>query len=427
MTRALILGAGVSGQAAADLADRLGISTVIYDESPQSTVTAVGRSVATGAWDPTLLDGMELVIASPGFSERSGPIVDALEAGIEVWSEIEFASRHESGPIAAITGTNGKTTVTEAASAMLQASGLVAPAVGNIGSPMSAEVGGQVDCLVVEVSSFQLRFTDRFHPRAAAITNVAVDHLDWHGSEFAYRQAKKRIYANQTKDDLLVFDADDPGATQLASAATSRLLPVSGHRVPADGAGVAGGKLTVGDASVEITDLASTDSTLLVNLAIAAGVALEMGASPEGVLDAARSFRRGSHRRELILEADEVRWVNDSKATNPHAAAASIDSNQPVVLIAGGQSKGLDVGVLADHPGVRILLGIGESGPDLVERAGAKGRLAENLETAVEMARELARPGETVLLAPGCASFDQFDSYAERGARFKELVMGVRR
>ena len=422
MNRVLILGAGVSGQAAARLADRLGLPTVIYDAAPASAGTV--RSVATGPWDPILLEGVDVVIASPGFSERSAPIVDALEAGVGVWSEIEFAARHTEAPMAAVTGTNGKTTVTEAASAMLSASGLAARAVGNIGSPLSDEVGVSADCLVVEVSSFQLRFTERFRPRAAAITNVAVDHLDWHGSEYSYREAKKRIYANQTTDDLLVYDADDPGASELVSSAASRLLPVSGRRYPEGGGGVADGALSVGDVQIDIDELPSSDPVHLVNLAIAAGIALEMGASASGVADGALRFRPGAHRRELVLEANDVKWVDDSKATNPHAATASIDSNQPVVLIAGGQAKGLDVSVLAGHPGVRLLLGIGESGPDLAKSAGARGRLAGTLQKAVEMAREMARPGDTVLLAPGCASFDQFSSYAERGDKFKELVMG---
>lgn len=426
MSRVLILGAGVSGQAAARLADRLGMSTVIYDEAPSAAGMAASRSLATGPWDPTLLEGMDVVITSPGFSERSIPIVNALEAGAQVWSEIEFAARHSDTPMAAVTGTNGKTTVTEAAAAMLTASGLGAPAVGNIGSPLSDQVGAPTDCLVVEVSSFQLRFTDRFHPRAAAITNVAVDHLDWHGSEYAYREAKRRVFANQTADDLLVFDADDPGASEMALSAASRLLPVSGRRIPPGGGGVAEGTLVVGDVKVDIGDLPSSDPVLLGNLAIAAGIALEMGANSEGVANGARRFRPGAHRRELILEADDVRWVDDSKATNPHAAMASIDSNQPVVLIAGGQAKGLDVSVLASHPGVRVLVGIGQAGPDLVRSAGERGVLAGTLARAVEMARDLARPGDTVLLAPGCASFDQFSSYQERGDTFKELVMGGR-
>ncbi|MGA7097296.1 MAG: Mur ligase family protein, partial [Acidimicrobiia bacterium] len=173
MKRVLILGAGVSGLAAADLARRSQMAVTIYADEGSPDALGLGYSVASGGWDPVLLTGIDLVVVSPGFSERSLPIVEAQEWGIPVWSEIEFAWTHLDTTVAAITGTNGKTTVTEATSAMLEASGVDAPATGNIGSPLSAEAGEDHDALVVEVSSFQLRFCETFHPVAAAITNVA--------------------------------------------------------------------------------------------------------------------------------------------------------------------------------------------------------------------------------------------------------------
>ena len=308
---------------------------------------------------------------------------------------------------------------------MLTASGLMAPAVGNIGSPLSDQVGAGHDCLVVEVSSFQLRFTELFHPVAAAITNVAVDHLDWHGSEYAYKQAKARVYGNQTEGDLLVYDADDPGATELAGRSRSRKLPVSGRRLPDSGGGVSDGRLVMGDFTVELSDLSSADPVHVVNLACAAGIAQELGASPDGVAQAARKYVPGAHRRRLVLSKNGVSWVDDSKATNPHAALASIEAHQPVVLIAGGLAKGLDLKPLATADGMLALIGIGEAGPSLVDQAGPRGHLAGTLEIAVEMAAGIARPGDTVLLAPGCASFDQFSSYEERGDRFAELARGA--
>ncbi|MFB3050386.1 MAG: Mur ligase family protein, partial [Acidimicrobiia bacterium] len=183
MSRLLVLGAGVSGMAASRLARREGASVTIYDEKPSAEALGEGFAIANGGWDPVLLNGIDVVVASPGFSERSIPIVEALEWGIPVWSEIEYAWRHLQLPVIAITGTNGKTSVTEATAAMLDASGLNAPATGNIGAPLSDFTDDGYDALVVETSSFQLRFTETFHPLAAAITNVAADHLDWHGSE----------------------------------------------------------------------------------------------------------------------------------------------------------------------------------------------------------------------------------------------------
>lgn len=422
MNRLLVLGAGVSGLAAARLARRLGIAVTIYDENPAPEAMAEGFGVATGSWDPGLLAGVDLVVTSPGFSERSLPIVETLEAGLPLWSEIEFAWQHVDSPVIAVTGTNGKTTVTEATSAMLEASGISAPATGNIGTPLSDFTNTAYDALVVEVSSFQLRFTEEFHPFAAAITNVALDHLDWHGSEHSYRTAKARIFANQTEGDLLVFDVDDPGARDLVAEASSELYPVSGRHLPEGGAGVEGSDLVVGDTRVNVADLRSEDPVHLVNLAAAGALALRAGATSHGVMTGAISYSPGAHRRTLVAEANDVQWIDDSKATNPHAAVASIRSHDSVILIAGGLAKGLDPTALAAEPNVKMLIGIGESGPAMVEAANERGRLAGTIDIAVEMAAQAATPGDTVLLAPGCASFDQFQSYGERGDRFSELV-----
>jgi UDP-N-acetylmuramoylalanine--D-glutamate ligase len=398
------------------------MAVTVYAAEGAERAMEQGFGVATGGWDPVLLNGVDLVVASPGFPERALPIVEALEWGIPVWSEIEFAWRHLDVPVAAITGTNGKTTVTEATSAMLEASGIDAPATGNIGSALSDHVDQDHEAVVVEVSSFQLRFCETFHPSAAAITNVAVDHLDWHGSEPAYRSAKARIFMNQTEEDLLVYDIDDEGAAGLVASAPSRLFPVSGLHLPAGGGGVDEDRLVIGELTISIGDLTSDDPTHLVNMASASALALRMGATAAGVTRAAKSFSPGPHRRAIVARSRGVNWVDDSKATNPHAAIASIRAHSPVVLIAGGLAKGLDMTPIAREQGVRVLLGIGAVGPELVAAAGERGRLAETLERAVEVAAEVAAPGDTVLLAPGCASFDQFSSYQERGDRFSALV-----
>ena len=422
MNRVLILGAGVSGVAAARLAQRLGMAVTVFDEQPSEQLAELGVGAAIGEWDPLLLNGIDLVVASPGFSERSGPVVDVLESRLPIWSEVELAYRHLKGPVAAVTGTNGKTTVTEATAAMLDASGLDAPATGNIGAPLSDFADTPYDALVVEVSSFQLRFIEQFHPTAAAITNVALDHLDWHGSAYSYRDAKARIYLNQTPDDLLVYDADDEGASNLAAGAAAELYPVSGTQVPDGGGGFDGRNLVIGEVVIDVADLWSDDPTHLVNLAGAGALALRMGASPEGVASGAMGYRPGAHRRSLVAAEGGVTWVNDSKATNPHAAIASIKAHGSVILIAGGLAKGIDITPIAEEPNVRLLIGIGEAGPTLVAAAGERGRLAGTLEIAVEVAANAAEAGDTVLLAPGCASFDQFESYGARGDRFTELV-----
>jgi UDP-N-acetylmuramoylalanine--D-glutamate ligase len=407
------------------------MTVTVFDEHAGTEGVAQGFGMATGSWDPVLLHGIDLVIASPGFSERSRPVVETLESGVPIWSEVEFAYRHLKSPVAAVTGTNGKTSVTEATAAMLDASGLDAPATGNIGAPLSDFTDTVYDVLVVEVSSFQLRFTEEFHPVAAAITNVALDHLDWHGSAYSYRDAKARIYANQRPSDLLVYDVDDEGASHLAAAAPSELYPVSGTSRPEGGGGFDGRSLVVGDVAVDVAELTSRDPIHLVNLACAAALALRMGANADGVATGAIHYRPGAHRRSFIGETGGVSWVNDSKATNPHAAVASVRAHGPVILIAGGLAKGIDLTPLAQEGNVKMLVGIGEAGPGLVEASGERGRLAGTLEIAVEVAARAAQPGDTVLLAPGCASFDQFKSYGARGDRFTELVLerlgGVRR
>lgn len=422
MTRALVLGAGVSGLAAARLATRQGLAVTIFDSDPSDEAFSSGFALATGPWDHLLLTGVDLVIASPGFSERSLPIVESLEFGVPIWSEIEFASRYAKAALVAITGTNGKTTVTEATSQMLIESGIDAPATGNIGDPLSDFADEAHDVLVVETSSFQLRFIEQFHPIVAAVTNVAVDHLDWHGSVAGYVDAKRRIYLNQASDDLLIYDADDVGAISLAQEAPGQLFPVSGTRLPDGGGGFDNGRLVVGDVSVDVEQIANPDPVLLTDLAIAAAIALRLGASPPAIARSAISFRPGSHRRQMVAEENGVKWIDDSKATNPHAAISSIRGHKSVILIAGGLAKGTDVASITDEPNLKSVLAIGESGPEIAAAAGEIGQLVETLEAAVTVAAATATPGDTVLLAPGCASFDQFSSYEERGDRFQEMV-----
>lgn len=425
MRRILVLGAGVSGLAAARLANAKGISATVYDSAPSEEALGSGLAFASGPWDHLLLTGVDLVVASPGFPERSLPIVETLEFGVPIWSEIEFASRYIDAPMAAITGTNGKTTVTEATALMLAESGIDAPASGNIGAPLSGFAGTSHDALVVETSSFQLRFIEDFHPAAAAITNVAVDHLDWHGSVGAYSEAKRNIYKNQTEDDLLVYDQDDEGATKLATDAPGRKFPVSGTSLPEGGGGVSGNRLLVREVSIQVDSLNSSDPVHLVNLASAAALASWLGARPDAVAEASRKFRPGRHRRQIVATTNGVTWIDDSKATNPHAAIASIRSHSSVILIAGGLAKGAEVAEIAREPNLTAVLGIGEAGLEIVDAAGPLGTFVGTLANAVKKAAEIATPGDTVLLAPGCASFDQFVSYGERGDVFQGMVKRI--
>jgi UDP-N-acetylmuramoylalanine--D-glutamate ligase len=420
--KVLVLGAAVSGIAAARLARRVGHDVEVYDQRARAVARLRGEGFAlhSGTWSGRALHDVDLVITSPGIPEHADPITGTLRAGIPLVSEMEFAAGHLEAPYVAVTGTNGKTTVTEAAAAMLAASGLRSCGAGNIGTALSDVVGETWDAVVVEASSFQLRFIDAFHPAAAAITNVAPDHLDWHGTEQAYADAKARIFEHMTAQDVLAFDADDAGAAHLALQSRSRRIRVSGTAVTADGYGVEQGHLVLADLRIPAPEVGAP---FLADLALAAAVARSVGATAAGITAAVTNFRPGAHRRSLVAERNGIAYVNDSKATNPHAAAASVQSYPSVVLIAGGRNKGLDLSPLATLPSVRFIVGLGEAADELAVVVPAdRFHRAGDMVEAVTVASARARPGDVVLLAPGCASFDMYESYAARGEAFATAV-----
>ncbi len=424
--RLLIVGAAVSGLAAARLGRRLGHSVAIYDHDPSRTADIIGQGfgAVVGDWDVTSLGGIDLVVASPGVPERALPFTHANELGIPVISEIEFAWRELTAPTVAVTGTNGKTTVTSLISSMLVASGYKAPALGNIGDPLSDAVGSDIDIAVVEISSFQLRFVSEFNPHIAVVTNVAPDHLDWHGSFQAYLDCKANIIARHDDGQVLVVDGDDEGALQIAGRTRGVVAAVSGRR-RLEAGGVDGEHLWFGRHAVPLAHLQVSDQAFLVDLAMAAVAAVHASADPDGVRSVLRSFAPGAHRRTMVGKIGGVAYIDDSKATNPHAALAAIRAFPSVVLIAGGLAKGLDVEPLAIEPNVRFVVAIGTSADRLLAARPAESVRATSMKEAVEAAHAAATPGDTVLLAPGCASFDMFESYGARGDAFSEAVRAM--
>ncbi len=421
--KVLVLGAAVSGQAAAELSRRQGHVTAVYDRRSAAVrpLRDRGFEVHSGSWNAGLLRGVDLVVTSPGFGESTPPITGTLASGIPLMGEIEFASRALTAPYVAVTGTNGKTTVTEVLAAMLEGSGRRAVAAGNVGTPLSSVVDRGWDMVVVEASSFQLRFVDTFHPFAAGITNLAPDHLDWHGSFERYAAAKSHIHRNMEGDDLFVFNVDDLAAARLAARARCRLQPVSGTSVPGDGVGVDAGVLVVGAHRLRT---GTDDPSYLLDLAVAAALAVEAGAGIDAIAAVVEGFRPGAHRRELVADTGGIRWVNASKATNPHAAAAAAAAYRSVVLLAGGQNKGLDLTPLTQVPAVRRIVAFGAAADEIAAVAPEVVDVVDDLDAAVALAGAIARSGDTVLLAPGCASFDQFTSYEERGDAFRRSVQG---
>lgn len=413
----------MSGGAAAELAARLGHEVSIYDRSSEATIPLreKGYAVHSGAWADRLLSDIDLVVASPGFPEGSDPIQHALASELEVISELEFGATQLTAPYVAVTGTNGKTTVTNAITDMLTESGIPAVSAGNIGTPVSGLGDTAAAVVVLEASSFQLRFIDRFHPVAAGIINVAADHLDWHGSVSAYASAKAKVFENMTRNDVVVYGVDDPGAVEAVASSVCRTIGVSGSVVSGDGVGPVNGSLQVAGRQFP---LPTTDPSWVTDLGIAAVMASCVGATDAGIATVLAGFTPGPHRRRTVGTGDGITWIDDSKATNPHAARAAAEAYPSVVLLAGGRNKDLDLSTIAPES-VRHVVAFGEAAPSIAAGVGTPVTVAENLAEAVETAGRIAVSGDTVLLAPGCASFDEFDSYASRGDRFAELVAAV--
>jgi UDP-N-acetylmuramoylalanine--D-glutamate ligase len=421
----LVLGAGVSGRAAVGLLSKLGERFSVYDQRPEAVegLASEGVSVFSGEWADEMLDGVDMVVASPGLSPAAEPVVAAGRSDIPIVDEIELALRHIDCPVVAVTGTNGKTTVVELITRMLLDSGLAVASAGNIGPAASDVALAPWDCLVLELSSFQLARTTSLSPRVAIVLNLAPDHLDWHESFDAYRAAKARIFGNIDDDGVLIYDIDDEGAAALVSEATCAKIPVSGTTIPVGGFGIGDSALAFGGGEVPLEEVPVADPSYRMDLVAAAVAARHMGASIDAVAGVVRGFEPSAHRRSVVGEWKGVRWINDSKATNPHSSLAAIHSYSSVVLIAGGRNKGLDIAPLAGEPNIRFVIGIGESGGALVDAAKSdRSILAQSMEHAIEVAVGVAHKGDTVLLSPGCASFDMFTNYQERGDVFSVLV-----
>ena len=419
----LVIGAGVSGAAAAGLAARVGDTVAVYDADPEVRLDRFASDVVVtvGAWSPELLVGTDVVVTSPGVPEDAIPFQDATAQDIPVWSEIEYAARFVHAPVVAVTGTNGKTTVTSLIADMAAADGKHTIAAGNIGVALSEVADQEWDLVVVEVSSFQLRFIDTFHPSVAVLLNVAADHLDWHGTFDRYAAAKARIFENMTASETLVFDLDDPGAVALAQTSHTQRVGVSGTWLPESGFGVDGTTLVLGDSKIPPSQRNVDDPSYLVDVCAASAAAVAAGIGYEAVNAVVRSFVPGRHRREVVLEQGGVTWINDSKATNPHAALAAIHSYASVILVAGGRNKDLDIAPLAIASNVKHLIAIGETAGELLA-VRPSGFKAESLRDAVLEAARSAESGDVVLLAPGCTSFDMFSDYQARGDAFRDLV-----
>jgi UDP-N-acetylmuramoylalanine--D-glutamate ligase len=452
----LVVGLGVTGEAVAARLAPDGPVTVV-DDNPSApsfgpraeALTARGVRVVGAPTADELADlvaAAELVVPSPGVPEAHPVYGLAGRAGVPLRSEIELAgaaAARRGVPLVAVTGTNGKTTVTTLIAAMLGAGGRRAVAAGNIGRPLLDAVHDDVDVVVAEVSSFQLRFTETFRPRVAVFLNVAEDHLDWHPSFKEYVAAKARIFANQSGDDLLVFNADDDAVADVAATAPARSVAFTLRADGGPGSGCASGaggghaawrlenghlRRPDGAPLLAAAELARAGPHDVANALAAAAAAADLGIGDDALRSVLGSFAGLPHRVAPVGQSGGVTFVDDSKATNPHAALAALAGFDSVVLLAGGRNKGLDLGVLRAEAGrIRAVVAIGEAADEVaacfdglrpVRRAGS---MAE----AVRLGAELAEPGDTVLLSPACASFDWYGGYAARGDDFAREVRAI--
>ncbi|RBY95619.1 UDP-N-acetylmuramoyl-L-alanine--D-glutamate ligase [Blastococcus sp. TF02-8] len=463
----LVAGLGVSGVASARVLLDLGARVLLTDAAQVPAVAELTAAGATwlGALD-TVPAAADLVVTSPGWRPDNPLLADAAARGIEVVGEPELAWRlRVSGPDGtpapwlAVTGTNGKTTTVTMLEAILLAAGRRAVAAGNVGRPLVEVVTARAedgtpayDAVAVELSSFQLHWSSTLAPAAAAVLNVADDHTDWHGSFAAYRDAKARIIE---RSPVAVADAGDPVAARLVQGHPRPVTVTLGEPAPGQ-LGVRAGVLVdrafaedpAGEVLLERSELPVPGPHNTVNALAAAALARAVGVPAEAVARGLAGFRGGAHRNVLVATVDGVDYVDDSKATNPHAAGASLAAYPRVVWIAGGLLKGADVDPLVAAVGPR-LAGVVLLGRDRAEIARSLARhapsvpvveipsgddgwmdpsrpdAAATMTRVVTAAAGLARPGDTVLLAPAAASMDVFRDYGHRGQAFADAVRAL--
>lgn len=462
--RVAVLGVGVSGIAAAEAADEAGATVGVFAQAGRASaildrrdvpliIDADGDSLARKVldWKPSI------VVASPGISPQS-PLLRSIElAGVPVWSEVELAwrlqedSSRRGRPWLLITGTNGKTTTVGILTEILRSAGEDVAEVGNVGLPITSQITGPATVFAVEVSSFQLENMHTVSPEAAICLNIEVDHLDWHGSAEAYRDAKGTVYRGVT-GARCYFASDEVVALMAREALvpdSSFLLPLT-LGAPKDGQIGIDGTVVVdrsGGTYRKIADLSEAPflsernfpRSLLQDTLAAVALALSHGVEHKAIGRALSLFTPDAHRGSLVAESRGIRWVDDSKATNAHAAQAALADlpDGTAVWIAGGDEKGQDFADLVRvvAPKLRQVILIGKEQGELrralyhhgvetpiVEVMG-RGTVDQWMSTVVTHAHKSARPGDTVILAPACASWDQFESYAHRGRTFSDAVL----
>jgi len=437
--RVLVVGFGRTGQALARVLAARGDRVRAGDRRDARALKVDPRALAGvelhASDGPELLDGVDLVVPSPGVPRSAPVLAEAFRRGVPVVSEIELAGRELSCPIVGITGTNGKSTTTTLVGMALASTGRRTFTGGNLGTPLVTALEGTYDVCVAEVSSFQLEWVARFRPRVGCLLNVTDDHLDRHPSFADYRDTKARLFAAQTAEDFAVLNRDDPAVAELAPRLAARVTTFGWSPV-ADGAFVEQDAVMLRrpgtiDERYDLTRTRLAGRHNVENVLAAVTVARLAGAPPAAVQRAIDEIEPLPHRLALVADRGGVRWYDDSKATNVGAAVKSLESFAgPVVLLAGGVDKGGSYAPLADaaRPRVRTAIVFGAAREQIasaLEAAQVTVARAATLDAAVTLAAGTVRPGDTVLLAPACSSFDQFADYAARGRAFRDAVAAL--
>ncbi len=440
--RILVIGAGKSGLATVDFLLGKGSLVTLTDSKKDIFIGDKFKKFADSGVQlnlgdyPKVKGNFDLLVISPGISLDISPVAEAVRLGIPLIGELELAYRFARSPIIAITGTNGKTTTTTLVGEIFKEAGYKVLVAGNIGLPLVERIEeyGPEDVIIAEVSSFQLETIKDFCPKVAIVLNLTPDHLDRHGDMEGYGNAKKRISMNQGPEDFLILNYDDSLVKEMTESGKAEVIYFSRHDILDRGMFVKNNfvqavKNDLPEKIFDISDLKIPGLHNLENAMAAATAGYVMGIAPDKIASALKKFIGVEHRLEFVAEINGVRYINDSKGTNPDASIKAVDAFPgPLVLIAGGRNKGnnFEDFLRTAYPKTRALVVLGESGDELKEaadRVGIKKILrAESFRDAIELASQAAQNGDVVLLSPACASWDMFNNFEERGNLFKEIV-----
>lgn len=445
--KVLVIGTGISGLSAVSLLERLGAEVILFDANQKLTKEAVRAKlkpdsraeIVLGELPRERMKELTLAVPSPGVPLDIPMMLELQACGVPIWGEIELGYRCSRGAVAAITGTNGKTTTTTLVGQIMKNYNEKTYVVGNIGKPY-ADVASEMDessVTVAEISSFMLESIDAFRPRVSAILNITPDHLDRHHTMERYIEAKERIAANQTKEDTCVLNYEDEVLRAYAEHCPADVLFFSLHHHLEQGVWLEDGYLVLKDGGAgericHVDELHILGGHNHENAMAAIAITHRMGVPTEIIRQTLLSFHAVEHRIEFVEEIDGVAYYNDSKGTNPDAAIKGIRAmKRPTHLIGGGYDKGssYDEWIEAFDGKVKTLVLLGVTAPKIARCARSHGFedivLVDSLEEAVKVCADRAEPGDAVLLSPACASWGMFDNYEQRGRMFKEYVRAM--